>query len=159
MTAVSKNDILREQLEAIRASSESGVLEAEDVVESARSADSPLHRFFEWDDAKAAHQHRLSQARRLIRMVTVVTKTETVEITSVAYARDPARERGYLSIAEPREEEVAADIARHELKQIWFRVERLRQLSAALGLQDETALIESSLRTFETMLDRSETAA
>ena len=37
------------------------------VVEAARDDQSPLHRHFEWDDAKAAHTERLSQARGIIR--------------------------------------------------------------------------------------------
>jgi hypothetical protein len=41
------------------------------VVDAARSPRSLLHRFFEWDDKKAAHAFRLDQARTLIRVIRV----------------------------------------------------------------------------------------
>lgn len=48
-----------------------GALRAEDVVEEARSAKSPLHDWFEWDDSVAAEQYRLQQARQLVREIRV----------------------------------------------------------------------------------------
>ena len=36
------------------------------VVQAAQYEQSPIHSIFEWDDVKAAHQHRLWQARPLI---------------------------------------------------------------------------------------------
>ena len=44
-----------------------GLLKPEDVVESARPINSPLHTRFTWDDTEAANQYRLQQARQLIR--------------------------------------------------------------------------------------------
>lgn len=44
---------------------------AEDIVEEGTKAASPLHRYFEWDDGEAAHQHRLSQARDLGRSIEI----------------------------------------------------------------------------------------
>lgn len=45
-----------------------GILRPSDVVEAAANAASALHEFFEWDDSLAAQQHRLRQARDLIRI-------------------------------------------------------------------------------------------
>lgn len=42
------------------------------VVEEARPKTSPLHRYFEWDDSRAAEHHRLQQARMLIASITIV---------------------------------------------------------------------------------------
>ncbi len=47
-------------------------LTAETAIEAAKVKTSPLHDTFEWDDTAAAHQHRLKQARTLIRSVEVV---------------------------------------------------------------------------------------
>lgn len=44
-----------------------GFLKAEAVVNYARNPRTALHKRFEWDDTKAAHQHRLAQAREIIR--------------------------------------------------------------------------------------------
>lgn len=47
-------------------------IEAPGVVEDARPEGSPLHPCFTWDDAHAAEQFRLVEARQLIRNVYVV---------------------------------------------------------------------------------------
>ena len=60
-----------EALDAIRVAS-GGELHPGPVVDSARDEASPLHRYFEWNDAKAAEQHRLDQARQLIRGIRVI---------------------------------------------------------------------------------------
>lgn len=60
-----KEEILSE-LAHIR--EEHGTLRAEDVVEFARDETTALHGEFEWDDSEAAHQYRLDQARRIIRV-------------------------------------------------------------------------------------------
>jgi hypothetical protein len=60
-----------EALETIRAEN-GGQLHPQAVVQGARSSKSLLHRYFEWDDAKAAEQHRLDQARALIRSIRVI---------------------------------------------------------------------------------------
>jgi hypothetical protein len=49
-----------------------GELKPEAVVEAARSNRNPLHKFFEWNDERAAHLHRINQARTLIRSVHLV---------------------------------------------------------------------------------------
>ncbi len=48
-----------------------GELTAEHVVAEAEDEDSPLHAHFQWDDEKAAHMHRLKQARDLIGSVEI----------------------------------------------------------------------------------------
>lgn len=68
-----------------------GELTPEDVLEDASNPNSPLHSFFEWDDTEAARQHRLKQARGLIRAVVAI------------YVRDDApavKMRAYVHIAD-----------------------------------------------------------
>lgn len=50
---------------------------AERVVTEARSAQSPLHGFFEWDNTKAAKAYRLEQARHMIRSIVIVWDDES----------------------------------------------------------------------------------
>lgn len=52
-----------------------GALHAENVVEVARDPAHVLHAHFEWDDSRAAHLHRLSTARQIIRIVRIETGT------------------------------------------------------------------------------------
>lgn len=68
---------VKAELELIRINS-GGVLQAEDVVEYAKDPDTALHQEFEWDDNEAAHQFRLEQARRVIRLsITVVRNVDS----------------------------------------------------------------------------------
>lgn len=81
---------------------ERGTLKAEFVVEDARSGNSPLHRFFEWNDAKAAEQHRLHQARHLITHIHV-KQIDAHEVKSPTRAfvnlrPEPEAERTYENI-------------------------------------------------------------
>ena len=44
-------------------------LNAEIIVQEASIPESKLHAYFEWNDMKAAHQHRLAQARFYVRHI------------------------------------------------------------------------------------------
>jgi len=58
------------------------------VVEAARNPRSPLHRHFEWDDAKAAEAYRLDQARAIIGVIRIEEDD-----------KEPAR--AFLSVKDP----------------------------------------------------------
>lgn len=63
-----------------------GEVKASVVVDEAHSKDSPLHGEFEWDNAKAGHEHRLAQARALIRVTFIVpTKDAGAEPTRLVH--------------------------------------------------------------------------
>lgn len=66
------------ELESIR-KADGGELTPQSVVDRARSANSSLHDHFEWDDALAAEQHRLSQAGELIRSITIDVSRSNIE--------------------------------------------------------------------------------
>jgi hypothetical protein len=59
------------QAELNRLYQRAGKLTPQLVVDEASDPANPLHEHFEWDDAVAAHEHRLSQARALIRKVKI----------------------------------------------------------------------------------------
>jgi hypothetical protein len=46
------------------------------VVKEARKKDHPLHPFFEWNNRRAAHEHRLLQARQLISSIVRVERDD-----------------------------------------------------------------------------------
>lgn len=56
---------------------EGGKLHAEAIVAAARPQYSPLHALFTWDDALAAHERRLEQARGIIRSYKIAVVTTT----------------------------------------------------------------------------------
>lgn len=55
-----------------------GKLTAESVLAAAQDVSSPIHSLFEWDDTIAAHEYRLEQARRVVRMTITTVEGERV---------------------------------------------------------------------------------
>lgn len=53
-----------------------GVLTADIVLLDATLPTSPIHSAFTWDDAEAAHLHRLEEARHLMRSIVIVQVDE-----------------------------------------------------------------------------------
>jgi hypothetical protein len=69
-----------------------GMITPASILDSARAATSPLHGFFEWDDAKAGEKWRLTQAMEMI-MATkfmVILKEEKGRLPQVV-AAEPVR--------------------------------------------------------------------
>lgn len=118
-----------------------GRLTPEAVVEAASDPDSPLHSAFTWDDAEAAHQHRLDQARFLIRRVRVDVTVGNRLIRLPVFVRDPAQpvhQQGYVHIARlKRDEDHARDAVLMALARAVRALQDARDLAAALGVEDE----------------------
>lgn len=68
---VRKSDLPEIETELRRLEATRDGLTAEAVVKRAADKKNVMHRYFEWDDTEAAREYRLSQARGLIREVTV----------------------------------------------------------------------------------------
>jgi hypothetical protein len=88
--AVKDAKLVGEHIEMLRKKCK-GELTPEDILADAKHDNSPLHSFFEWDDSAAAQQHRLQQARGLIRAVVAVYVQED---------KPAVRQRAYVHIAE-----------------------------------------------------------
>lgn len=58
-------EVVGQRIDAIR-NQKGGTIDAADIVEDARTGDSPLHPMFEWNDTEAANKYRLVQARTII---------------------------------------------------------------------------------------------
>lgn len=91
-------NLLGKELEEIE--QEKGSISANEVLERARNENSALHEYFEWDNTVAAEQHRLSQARYLIRMVVVkIERSDQEQITTRAFVELRGEEGPYKSIS------------------------------------------------------------
>lgn len=92
--------VVANELQAIER--ENGILEPEAVVKSAKAKNSPLHKFFTWDDTVAAQEYRLEQARGLIRAVIVEVKVENKSYNVRAYYNitDETEPRSYRAVSE-----------------------------------------------------------
>lgn len=65
------------------------------LVEDGRHPDSPLRKYFEWDDKKAGEAYRISQAKKLLSYLYVVEprtrETPKVEVTVPAPVKTPPK--------------------------------------------------------------------
>ena len=109
-----------------------GELIADHVVEVARADDHPLHPAFEWDDAVAAHAHRVEQARELIRSVTIafVTNEEASEMRVRAWQarRNTGRDgKGYVPEHEIRTDPEQRAFLLRVMQREWLNLRRRYQ--------------------------------
>lgn len=120
------------------------------IVEAARDEDSPLHQYFEWDDAIASEAYRIIQARGLIRRVrlTVIREARGTKVVDVAVTRQfqsrPSMrkaELGYESVdAIMSDEEKRAEMlaqAKKELRAIQKRYAELAELAPIWSAIDQ----------------------
>lgn len=86
--------VIGEELERI---SLNGVLTPTSVLNAALNPTSPLHKHFEWDDAKAAYQFRLNRARDIIRSIVVTVDGEGVRAYHNVFIEE-TESREYVSL-------------------------------------------------------------
>lgn len=116
-----------------------GELTPQQVVVAATPEDSELHRYFEWDDSKAAAKHRLHQARSLIRScrITVITRPEeTVAVRAFVNVPDTGYVPTETALTDPAQRDVV-------LQQLQRDIAALRRKYGALI--DVDAAIRASL--------------
>lgn len=109
-----------------------GALTPETLLERARSANSAVHAHFEWDDSKAAHQHRLGQAGDLIRSISIDISRSNVEPPKairafVSVERDNVR--SYTSTIVAMSD---SELRRQVLERAWADLEAWRNRHAEL---------------------------
>ena len=121
-----------------------GDLTPDKVLAAAVPEDSPIHNQFEWDDTRAGHTYRLTQARALIRRVRVSVIVDEPVIRQIRvneYIRDPDKpgaEQGYTRASLIRSREDSARAAYEaELDRLAAHIERFRRLSSLLGLSND----------------------
>ena len=105
-----------------------GVIEPETVVAESRTPSAPLHSCFEWDDEKAAHKYRITQAQNIIRAIVVVDEAkqpETRAFVSVQREYHPVS----VVVRNPEKREILLQNALNELR--WFerKYNTLQELS------------------------------
>lgn len=137
-----------EEIENIR-KLRGGDFTAEDIVDRARDESSPLHAGFEWDDTAAAHEHRLSQARKINRSIQVKylnlptqPVTRAYEVKRVEVTKKGKSSKKYFSTSE----EVMSDPdakarlitqALNELQRLRMRFRLLQELAIVWRSVDE----------------------
>lgn len=142
--------------EVARIQQEKGGIEikADDVVEAARSETSPMHADFEWNDSKAGHSWRLTQARALLRgLVTtvVVLKDTSPEPRRAIVSVRQDRHRSYVPLTEvlksPDMMRSVLDDARRDMNAFVNRYRMYAELAEVVGVMEKTLKIWSENNT------------
>ena len=119
-----------------------GELTPEAVIKAAKPKSSPMHRWFEWDNTKAASQHRLSQARKLIQIVRVrIIRGDEPEAEAepirafVSMIDGDAKDRHYESILDVMVDQDKRDrLLRQAFKELTALQNRYDELSELAGV-------------------------
>lgn len=130
-----------------------GEASADDIVKAATPKRNPLHPEFEWDDATAGHEYRLTQARAIVRHLVEVRKdTKTsrpqriFEVVRVPQKVDSEGKRQRVKSVYRTVEDIMADPdmrsellgrALRELISIRNRYRDLQELAVVLRAIDE----------------------
>lgn len=143
-----------EELERIRIAND-GKLKPEDVLSSAKAKSSPLHQAFTWDNVKAAHEYRLSEARQFIKAVVTVGKEGKTDpaFWNIIVSQGPQineSERYYQSASvianSPGEYQAALKVMLMELASAQTGLEKLQSL-APRGQKSKVARAHSLLES------------
>lgn len=117
------------------------------VIEDARDPSSPLHGEFEWDDARAAHAHRVSTALKLINGFRVNVSIEERTLNAPAYVRSVQRPVEYTAIDRvAAERDLAQATLQREAKRVLAALDRMRAIAVALGMGERVELMDRAAR-------------
>lgn len=128
-----------------------GVLTPEIIIDAAKDKRSKLHPFFEWNNAKAAHQWRLEQASMYLRKIKVTVERDGSDPVSarafICIRRaDDETDRGEYHPIERvlNDEEMCNQMlesAYSELRSFQRKYRTLRQLAPVMEAIDETLAV------------------
>lgn len=123
-----------------------GQITADLVLEAAKDRKSPLHKFFEWDDKKAAYLWRKDQARKIIRAIVIDVDGAEVPAYHHVYLEESEDSR-YVDQRQAREsEELWKQVVSGALKEAraWkARYQTYRQLEPVFTAIDD---VEKKMR-------------
>ena len=132
------NAMIRAELESIRQANPDQMLREEEVVEFASDPSTALHDRFVWDDGAAAHQYRLEQARKVIRVTVEVMKDDKPPVRLyVSLESDRQKGGGYRHITEVcSDEEMYAELvdqSRREMQAFQRRYREIEELQPVIA--------------------------
>jgi hypothetical protein len=123
-----------------------GRVPPEAVIEFARDENTALHSEFEWDDTEAAHQFRLEQARKIIRLNIEVIETPNGNVRMpvfVSLVSDRRGGGGYRALTDVMSNaEMRAQLLQQaidELQRVRRKYESLRELAPVFAALDRVA--------------------
>ena len=110
-----------------------GVIEPETVVLESESPSAPLHSCFEWDNEKAAHKYRITQAQGIIRAIVSVNETEKSLETRAFVSVERKYHPVSVVIRNPEKRDILLQNALNELHCFEKKYNSLRELSGVFS--------------------------
>lgn len=140
-----------------------GKVETTALIEAAKPKDSPAHAGFEWDNKIAGHQYRLWQARKWIRVITVIREEKEERLVHVpriiteneALSTDEkeSSEGHYQAVSvlieRPDEFEMALREAEMRLRSAKRSLDDLHNAAQRKGIPDRVAIIAQMAKAAE----------
>jgi hypothetical protein len=130
------------------AATNEGILRPYDVVEYARNPTTTLHTKFTWDDEKAAHEYRLEEARRLIRVhVTTIEQVSKPIRVWVSLKTDRAKDKGGYRLTDDvmNDAEMRKQFLREALEDLKYWRAKYRSIKEFDAIFDAIDQVESTI--------------
>lgn len=116
------------------------------IVESAADPSSPAHGLFEWDDSRAAREHRLVQARVILGSFVIETevttkgkKTRDIEVPFVSRSAPGSYEITTRAMRTPEKRDFIVREALSEAQRWRRRYSHLSELALVFSAMDEVS--------------------
>lgn len=144
------------ELERIRDTYD-GRIEADVVVDEAEPPTAPLHPIFEWDDRKAGIEHRLFQARTLMRNIRIVGATPDRTDPAFVHIRRVDDRPGYyqsteVAVRNVDEWALALGELNAKFEQLSRALDDLRRVAGEAPKENAAAIVELAQRALTTTL-------
>ena len=153
-----KYNSIKEELEFITQKNK-GICAPKDVVAFAENPETNLHKRFEWDDSKAAYEHRIWQARQIISLELIIIQKEPSENVNLELSSFSKDVRAYVSLPMDRHsgggyrkmEDVLKDdvlrqnlldAARNDMIQFKGKYKDLKELADVFAAIDKHIMVE-----------------
>jgi hypothetical protein len=133
-----KKDVVLETLNSLV---KDGRIFPEDVVESARDENSPIHNKFEWDDTTAGQEYRLWQARQLITIKFSLNGDKTQQFFNVRAIINDVPTQGYFTKEMVlSDKEMYNQVLKEALSEIKYWQKKYKSIKELEGVVNEERL-------------------
>lgn len=136
-----KNDVLVKEFKKIKSKNKHHMLKPEEVLEYAESEASPHHKYFCWDDTKAAKEYRLWQARELVATVHIEYDGEIEKHyyhTSV-FINDE-KVQGYVTPKDFSNEDIYKSVLKEAVTSLKYWQNKYNEIKELKGIVDSEKL-------------------
>lgn len=132
------NKTATKELELIRQKA-GGFLRPQDVVKYAKNKKTALHKFFEWNDGRAAEKWRIRQAQELIRVVVTINEHTSEKVrTFVSLTTDQKTGLGYRAMVDVMDDNqlmaILIEDAKNDLAIFQRKYEKLQDIAELTGV-------------------------